>query len=349
MTNKRAIIAPFGPQSGGMVELAKVLAAMFEESGAHITKVDKSTQGKSFLSVCAIYLEMLKAAMTSSTLILISSSGKSLWAIDLICVILGRTFGRLVIIDFVGGAAMEGAASWGILKNLALKWASAVVMPTSKMMESMKRQGVDANYFVIAHTVDVDLFKRARPHSAAERKVVLSAKNLEDYANVGDIIECMTVVVQAVPGVELWIAGSGPEEQKLRELASKLLPGSSVFLGSVSHDKMPEVMAETDILVHATRYESFGILLVEAMAAGIPLVSYNVGGISDVVKDGETGFLVKYGDKETMAAKLIYLLRNENARRNMGSKGMEDCRLYTKGAILARWHQLFCTLKKEAD
>ena len=68
------------------------------------------------------------------------------------------------------------------------------------------------------------------------------------------------------------------------------------FLGNVPHDDMPGLMRKSTVFVHGSRYESFGIVLVEAMASGLPVVAFNIGGIREVVVERKTGHLVNYGD-----------------------------------------------------
>ncbi len=339
---KIAIIAPFGPQTGGMVELAKVLSTMFEEAGHRVTRVNKSRRGFAPVFAGRLFFAVLRAALNSDCLTVISGSGKSLSLIDLPAVLLGKLLGKKTVIDFVGGMAMEEAKNWPFHKKFALRSATVVVVPTGKMLASFIDQGIRARYEVIPHTADVELFRKAgeKKHPSGKR-VLLSAKNFESYANIDHLIKCASMISGEVPGTELWVAGGGPEERRLKKTADEVFPGGVVFLGKVNHQKMAEVMAEADVLVHATRYESFGIVLAEAMAAGKPVVAYDAGGISDVIENGRTGFLLEYGDIEGMKEKVVELLKNGNIYESMSRNGSAAAEKYTKRSILKGWERLF--------
>jgi len=335
-----SMIAPFGPQTGGMVELARVLFSMFESAGYRMRKVNKSRSGFAPLSIVKMFFGVAGAAFFSDCLVVISASGRSLWMVDLPAVVAGRLAGKKTVVDFVGGMAMEEARNWPFMKRLAFRLAHVVVVPTNKMLESLRSQGIRANYEVIPHAADVELFAGCsiRPHE--NKRIILSAKNFEGYANVDHLIRCVAELCREFPGIELWIAGGGPEEVRLKKLAAELLQDKCVFLGKVDHDGMAEVMAKAEVLAHATKYESFGIVLVEAMAAGKPIVAYDAGGIADVVKDGKTGFLVEYGNINGLTEKISLLLRDRALAAGMGRTGLEESGKYTKEAILGEWERM---------
>jgi glycosyltransferase involved in cell wall biosynthesis len=103
---------------------------------------------------------------------------------------------------------------------------------------------------------------------------------------------------------------------------------------------MPEIMAQASLFVHGTRYESFGLVLVEAMAAGRPVVAFSVGGIPDVVLDGRTGFLVPYGDIEALAGRVISLLWDSDQRRSMAEQARAWSRRFAWDKISEHWSTL---------
>jgi glycosyltransferase involved in cell wall biosynthesis len=93
------------------------------------------------------------------------------------------------------------------------------------------------------------------------------------------------------------------------------------FLGDVSDDVLPQVYSNADIFVLPSLHaESFGLVLLEAMASGLPIVATNVGGIPEILEDGKEGFLTKPDDKE-IAEALAKLLGNKTMREEMGKNG----------------------------
>ncbi len=92
------------------------------------------------------------------------------------------------------------------------------------------------------------------------------------------------------------------------------------FMG---HQSPTEVMRALDVLVHPTGQESFGRIAVEAMAAGLPVVGANQGGVAEIVRDGETGFAITPGDCAAMARAMETLVRDANLRQTLGQRGRQ--------------------------
>jgi glycosyltransferase involved in cell wall biosynthesis len=124
--------------------------------------------------------------------------------------------------------------------------------------------------------------------------------------------------------VELNIIGSGPRLDEYAGLARTLQIMDQVhFLGHVEHGKLPAHYAKADLLVLPSRMESFGLVLVEAMACGLPVVATRVGGIPEVVEDGVTGLLVPPNDPEALAEGINSLLEDPDRMKAMGARGRE--------------------------
>ena len=105
---------------------------------------------------------------------------------------------------------------------------------------------------------------------------------------------------------------------------------------------MEEKYAESSIFVLSSRYEGFGMVLIEAMSFGIPCVSFDCNyGPSDIIKDGEDGFLIKNGDEKDFAQKLQELMRDENLRKEMGEKARVNVERFLPEHVVKKWDELF--------
>jgi glycosyltransferase involved in cell wall biosynthesis len=131
----------------------------------------------------------------------------------------------------------------------------------------------------------------------------------------------ITAVADA-PGVHLDIVGEGPEHQRLAELARSLAVSDRVRLvGSCGPEDLAAAMGHCDVVLSASDYEGFGLVLVEAMAAGRPVVATAVGGVTDIVLDGVTGRLVPAGDVAGLRGALVDLRDDPDLRRRLGTAG----------------------------
>ena len=120
--------------------------------------------------------------------------------------------------------------------------------------------------------------------------------------------------------VRVVLVGAGPSEADLRKLALELGISHAVTFAGYQVDPTPwyRVM---DVLAHPAWHESFGLVIVEAMFAGLPIVATAVGGIPEIVSDGESGLLIPPGDEAALAAKLSALLVDPELRKTMGEAG----------------------------
>ncbi len=142
-------------------------------------------------------------------------------------------------------------------------------------------------------------------------------------------------------GLRMTIVGSGDLEYVYKGKAKELGIGDAVdFLGRVSDDDLPDRYKDADCLVlpSINKGEAFGIVLVEAMSCGLPVIASNLPGVRGVFEDGKQGFLVSPGDEDSLAEKIEYLFNNSERRKNMGGEArvlVES--IYDKGKIDKRF------------
>jgi glycosyltransferase involved in cell wall biosynthesis len=129
-------------------------------------------------------------------------------------------------------------------------------------------------------------------------------------------------VKEAIPGAMFLLAGEGELAESLRGLAADLgIADSTIFLGRC--DKVAELLSISDVCVLSSKAEGFSNSILEYMAAGCPVVATDVGGAREVIREGLTGYLVQSGDNQTMADRIISLLREPEKAREMGQRGRQ--------------------------
>ncbi len=117
------------------------------------------------------------------------------------------------------------------------------------------------------------------------------------------------------------VAGDGPMEGRLREIAEELVPGRAIFVGRVARNAMKNYYSAADLFVFPGIGESLGMVFLEAQSCGLPVVALDTAGVPQVVRHGETGLLVPQDSGEAMAAAIEELLKDGEARARMGSSG----------------------------
>jgi len=196
------------------------------------------------------------------------------------------------------------------------------------------------DYRVIPNGVDVDRFQRAVPLTRWQdgTKNILYVGRLEERKGVIHLLRAFRVLRrEGREDIRLLIVGGGPQERECRRyVMTRRLQGVE-FLGRVSDDEKAQLLRTADVFVSpATGRESFGIVLLEAMAAGVPIVCSDIHGYKGVVKRGEQALLVRPRDKVAIADAIGKLLDDPALRARMGASGRERAEEFSWRGVARR-------------
>jgi glycosyltransferase involved in cell wall biosynthesis len=170
---------------------------------------------------------------------------------------------------------------------------------------------------------------RARPRDGNETAIqnghsLLTVARLDPankYKGIDDVIRSLPIVARRVPAVTLTVVGDGADRSRLESLARGLRVGHRVrFLGAISDEDLVEAYRQCDVFTLPSGQEGFGLVFIEAMAAGKPVVAVDARATSEVVLADRTGILVDYADVSAISEGLVTLLTNESLRRQMGAR-----------------------------
>jgi D-inositol-3-phosphate glycosyltransferase len=200
---------------------------------------------------------------------------------------------------------------------------------------------------VIPCGVDLGLFRPLGRHDAKAHlqmpdghKVVLFVGRIEPLKGIDVLMRAMALVLKDIDmpreDVCLCIIGGDPkadnvdrEMSRLQQMRERLgIADVVMFLGKRDQDALPYYYSAAEVCVVPSHYESFGMVALEAMACGTPVIASRVGGLTFTVKDGRTGFLVPNDDPGALAGKLKLLLTDDDLRSRMGQEGTRLARRY---------------------
>ena len=149
---------------------------------------------------------------------------------------------------------------------------------------------------------------------------------------------------------DLILAGDGVEQAALRSLAAELgLTERVLFTGRVNHGKVMSLFAGCRIFVLPSRHEPFGIVNLEAMAAGKPIVASWVGGVPEIVVEGENGLLVPPEEPEALATAIGRLLSDEALRQRLGANARERAKCFTWSKIAAEYMEVYEVARRNSQ
>jgi glycosyltransferase involved in cell wall biosynthesis len=158
----------------------------------------------------------------------------------------------------------------------------------------------------------------------ADAPLALAVGRLIEQKDHATLLRAFAVVREQHPQARLAILGSGPLEAETRALAASLGLADAVALPG--RTDIRDWLLRADVFVHTSRWEGFGIVLLEAMLAGLPVVATRVSAVPEIVADSVTGALVPPGDAEILARELAALLADPDRRHRLGEAGRERAR-----------------------
>jgi N-acetyl-alpha-D-glucosaminyl L-malate synthase BshA len=154
-----------------------------------------------------------------------------------------------------------------------------------------------------------------------EEKVIIHVSNFRPVKRVPDVIKVFAGIQEQMPA-KLLLVGDGPEMKTVCSLAGELgIRDKVLLLGK--QERVEELYSMSDLMLLLSEKESFGLVALEAMACGVPCIGTNVGGIPEVIVDGNTGFICELGNITTITEKAIELLSNPERHRQFAINSIE--------------------------
>ncbi|WP_126973031.1 N-acetyl-alpha-D-glucosaminyl L-malate synthase BshA [Gynurincola endophyticus] len=211
--------------------------------------------------------------------------------------------------------------------------------------ETYRNFKIDKKIEVIYNFVDVKRFSK-KPIDAFKRviapngeKILVHASNFRKVKRVEDVVKVFEKVRHEVPS-KLLLVGDGPERPAAERLARELNIFDDVrFLGK--QERMEEILAISDLFLLTSDYESFGLVALEAMAAGVPVISTNAGGLPEVNRHGFTGYLADIGDVDAMSRYAVDLLTNQEKMHTFKECGILHAQSFDIDRIIPQYEALY--------
>jgi len=205
-----------------------------------------------------------------------------------------------------------------------------IIAPTARVKKELLSYGVTKPISVVAGGVDLNRFGREHAgylrkklNLPKEAKILLYVGRLGKEKNVDFLLEAFQLITRQRKDTRLVLVGDGPDRKKLEHHADSLkISEKTIFTGFISRDKMPLIYPGADLFVFASQTETQGLVVIEAMASGLPVVVIEDEAFEGVVLDGKNGFLTKEKPEE-FAQKTLQLLGNPSLCEQFSLKARE--------------------------
>jgi len=211
--------------------------------------------------------------------------------------------------------------------------------------ETFKTFRIEKNIEVIHNFVDVQRFNR-KPIDAFKKliapngeRVLLHASNFRKVKRVEDVVKIFYEVNKQIPSKLLFV-GDGPERASAEDLSRRLgICDDMRFVGK--QEQMEDILAIADLFLLTSEYESFGLAALEAMAAGVPVVSTDAGGLSEIMVQGVTGYMSNVGDVISMSHQAIDILQSDERLQLFKNNAAQHAHLFDIHNIVPLYEKLY--------
>lgn len=343
-----AVVAP-GERLGGQGIEARLLAAALASEGCEVSFVPLNPRFPPGLRWVRripyartlvnemLYLPSLWRLQRVDVVHVFAASSWSFVLGPVPAILAGRVLRKRVVLNYHSGRVEEHLARWGALVHPWLRLVDEIVVPSDYLHAVFARHGYDVR--VVRNFVDLARF----PYRARQRLQprLLSTRNLETQYRVDNTLRAFALVREGYPDARLVVAGSGSEEPRLRRLAGLLGERGIRFTGRVDPEDIAELYAEGDVFLNSSVVDNQPLPVLEAFAAGLPVVSTPAGGIRSLVRDGETGILVPPDDPAAMAAAVAGILEEPGWPLSLARRARHEVERHSWAEVRDDWALIY--------
>jgi glycosyltransferase involved in cell wall biosynthesis len=288
---------------------------------------------------------LLKRLRTQDVVHVFSASYWSFLLAPTPAVLIGKAYGKRVIVNYRSGEAEDHLTRWPSALRV-LRRADAIVTPSGYLVDVFAKFGLKARS--IFNFVDID---RIPYRERAELKPnFLANRNFAPHYNVSCVLRAFEVIQCEVPEARLTVAGDGTERPMLHDLARQLELRNVEFVGQVSPAEMAQLYDRADIYLNSPNIDNMPNSVIEAFAAGLPVVTTRAGGIPYIVTHEETGLMSASNDHEALAANALRLLTEPGLAHRLASRARQELLArYTWPAVHAEWRDAYGLPRQSAE
>jgi glycosyltransferase involved in cell wall biosynthesis len=215
------------------------------------------------------------------------------------------------------------------LDRWVLKRCRVCTVNSRRSGQLVSRLNPEARIEPVPMGVDPGRFGKHLATAAARRVMgdghpqILFVGRFSKSKGISDLVRAMPTIAARIPTVRLALVGFGPDEERIRAtIAAEGVDDLVTIVGRVSREEIPSHLASADLVVlPSIRIEGLGVVLLEALASGTPVIGSEVGGIPDIIEDGVTGLLCQSQNPPDIAAKCLRMIEDEELRRRTTENG----------------------------
>ena len=221
-------------------------------------------------------------------------------------------------------------------KIFTSKFSDLIVTLTKADLKTYEQQTNAKKIIQIYNPIDPKLFCFVKEYNFLSKKII-SVGRLTDQKNFEELVDVACIVFSKEPNFEWHIYGEGPNKENIERKIIENNLQDNIILKGKSND-LYSLYNEYSMMVMTSRYEGFPMSLIEGLSNKLPLISYDIAtGPNEIIQDFKSGYLVKEGDIQNMAKKILYLLNNKNEKIAFSNSSTELISQFRLESITRKW------------
>ncbi len=241
-------------------------------------------------------------------------------------ILAGKLWRKRIIVTYHGGGADDYFTKHGAFARRWLNRADKVIVLNGYLEKVFAKYEIPC--VVIPNIIELS---ESLPHSDYQWNAprLISVRHLRELYNIPCILRAFQRVQQLVPKASLTILGDGPLRKQLEDWVIKNKVRNVQFIGQVANGEMPKYLAVSDIMLSAPRIDNMPVSVLEAMNAGVLIISSRVGGVPYLIEEGKTGVLFESDDNKEMAEKMLWAIKHPNEVRKIIESAKNEVKQYS--------------------
>ncbi|MDP2140735.1 MAG: glycosyltransferase family 4 protein [Gammaproteobacteria bacterium] len=344
-----AVVAPSLEILGGQGVQAAALMAALQDEGFHVSFVPVNPRFPNALSWLrripyvrtvlnqVLYRWQLRQLQGVDVVHLFSASYWSFLLCQVPAIKAAQRYGKPVILNYHSGEADDHLRNWGTRVHPWLRMVDRIVVPSLYLQQVFARHGYSAQ--IIPNMVKLSQFHfRSR---SPLRPVLLSVRNLESIYRVENTLSAYALLKKKLPKASLIVAGYGSQEAALKEQVRQQGLQDVSFAGRVEPADIAALYDRADIFINSSVVDNQPVSILEAFAAGLPVISTPTGDIEFMIQHEKTGLLVPPGNPDAIAEAVLWLLSHQAEAIQMATAARLEVEKYTWRNVRTEWEKLF--------
>lgn len=244
--------------------------------------------------------------------------------------------------------AMNGFSRW--LHRWSIRWIYGLYDRFVVLTSGDKKAWNNKNCIVIPNFSNYSSDNVVAHEEKIEHGQIIMIARLVPQKRIDLMIKAWAKIAKDYPDWHVKVLGGGEYGsnyvEELKSLIKSLNVEDSFFMPGAVADVTYD-LEESDIMCLTSEYEGFGIVLIEAMNKGVPVMAFEYVGVDDIIEDGVDGYVVPFGDINTYAERLKNLMTSKETRQRFSKTALESVKKFDKNRIMPRWEELFSSLARK--